>query len=389
MRMNHDHFADQPATPPASGGILGWLGFGRQATNQADEAPGDTPAPTPQQRGRQLRARLLDGISEFLLENDLEITPQNLGIAHGAVSGLNPRLKRKIAVHKAAGNAITQEWIDRATAAEATEDDKAVETLIRQLEETINAFKQSTSTARTATKEYGDALEQHVGQLNAVPETGAMITELAEYARAMLKRSRKAEAELKQREHEAATLRHNLDRARRDAEVDFLTGLPNRRAFEAKLERHYNEAKAAGEPLCVAFCDIDHFKSVNDTHGHEAGDRVICVVAQTLSEISGDKCHIARHGGEEFVLLFRGSHPRAALELLDGARESLAARRLINRRTKMPFGQVTFSGGVADVFAYPSPGEALAAADNALYQAKEGGRNRIELAAPPSEAKAA
>ena len=130
----------------------------------------------------------------------------------------------------------------------------------------------------------------------------------------------------------------------------------------------------------MAFCDIDHFKIVNDVHGHDAGDRVICVVAETLAKVSGDKCHIARHGGEEFVLLFYGMLPSEALVHLDSARSQLAARKLVNRRTQQPFGQITFSGGIADVFAFDTAREALAAADEALYQAKEGGRNRIQLA---------
>jgi diguanylate cyclase len=373
-----------------SDSILGWLGLRRNvnAFDLADPAA-ESAVMTPQERGRNLRLRLVEAIGEFLVDHDLEITPHNLAIAHGAVSGLNPRLMRKIARQQESGVSITQDWLDRVTASEAQEEDKAVEQLIGQLEDTIAQFKRSTHTAHTATREYGDALEQHVGKLEAVPNTGDMITELAEYARAMLKRSRRAEAELRQSEEEAASLRHTLDRARRDAEIDFLTGLPNRRAFEAELQRNFAEAKAAGEALCLAFCDIDHFKAVNDTHGHDAGDRVICVVAKTLSEVSGEKCHIARHGGEEFVLLFRGSHPQAAYEALDEARAALAARKLVNRRNKLPFGQITFSGGVADVFAYGSANEALAAADEALYRAKEGGRNRIELAVPQVQAKAA
>ncbi|MCX7675965.1 MAG: diguanylate cyclase, partial [Alteraurantiacibacter sp.] len=103
-------------------------------------------------------------------------------------------------------------------------------------------------------------------------------------------------------------------------------------------------------------------------------------VAKTLAQISGDRCHLARHGGEEFVLLFRGVSQEEAFEQLDRARAELASRKLINRRTEKPFGQVTFSGGIADVFAYPDPRLALAAADEALYAAKESGRNRIVLA---------
>src|SRR3546814_2782479 len=94
----------------------------------------------------------------------------------------------------------------------------------------------------------------------------------------------------------------------------------------------------------VDFCDIDEFKKVNDLHGHEAGDRVIKAIADTLARISNDQCHVARHGGEEFVMLFRGLTPTEAAAKLDDAREALADRRLINRQTDQPFGQITFSG---------------------------------------------
>jgi diguanylate cyclase len=173
------------------------------------------------------------------------------------------------------------------------------------------------------------------------------------------------------------TLQRSLDEARRSAELDHLTGLPNRRAFENVLEHEYAEALAANEPLCVAICDIDHFKRVNDTHGHEAGDRVIRAVAQSLARISNANCHVARHGGEEFVILFRGKTIEEGWRILDEARDAMADRRLVNRATDVPFGRVTFSGGIADVFAHANPREALKAADDALYVAKASGRNCI------------
>ena len=182
---------------------------------------------------------------------------------------------------------------------------------------------------------------------------------------------------LEQADSERASL---LQRLEHQAMHDALTGLPNRRAFETLLERHHKEARAACEPLSVAFCDIDEFKKVNDLHGHDAGDRVIKAIADTLARISNDHCHVARHGGEEFVMLFRGMTPTQAAEKLDDAREALADRRLINRKTDEPFGQITFSGGVADIFGYGDTRAALKAADGALYKAKAAGRNRVEIA---------
>lgn len=359
----------------ASGGLLGWLGFGRHGAEEEDDF--DRAAAV-----RQARQRLLQRISDFLIDNDLEVTAHNLAAAHSAFAGLNPGLERRIRRRLEGGEPITQAWLDRSLANDEPAGADAIDKLVQQLEQGIDQFSRSTETARNSASNYGDALEQHVDALEAVPRQDDVIASLADYARAMLERSRRAEEELARAEQEAASLRRNLDRARRDAEVDFLTGLPNRRAFEALLEKEYREARKAVEPLCVAFCDIDRFKAINDTHGHDAGDRVICVVAETLATISNRKCHIARHGGEEFVLLLRGATPEQALAILDGAREDLAARKLINRRTRKPFGQVTFSGGIADVFAYENPRAALAAADAALYAAKEAGRNRIFLAKP-------
>jgi diguanylate cyclase len=355
--------------------LLGWLGFGRSDVEDDDHFDRADAV-------RQARQQLLQRISAFLLDNDLEVTAHNLSAAHSAFAGLNPGLERRIRRRLESGDPITQAWLDRSTATDEPVGDDAMDKLAQQLEHGIDQFSRSTETARNSASSYGDALEQHVDALEATPNQNDVIASLADYARAMLERSRKAEEELAHAESEAASLRHNLDRARRDAEVDFLTGLPNRRAFEALLEAEYREAQVAVEPLCVAFCDIDNFKAVNDTHGHDAGDRVICVVAETLAAISGQKCHIARHGGEEFVLLLRGSSPDEALTILDGARETMAARKLVNRRTKEPFGQVTFSAGIADVFAFDDPCAALAAADEALYDAKQAGRNRISLADP-------
>jgi diguanylate cyclase len=144
------------------------------------------------------------------------------------------------------------------------------------------------------------------------------------------------------------------------------------------------EANKAGEALCVAICDIDHFKNINDTHGHDTGDRVLKFVASLLAKVTNEKCHVARHGGEEFVMLFRGMEIEKACQIMDRTREDLAARRLVDRNSGDRMSQISFSGGVADVFGYETPGMALKAADEALYLAKQHGRNRIYTAAPVS-----
>ncbi len=327
------------------------------------------------------RRQLLDSICDFLIENDLAVSPDNLLAAHGAFAGGNPGLARQITTQQQAGAAISQEWLDEITANQATErKDVAIERLIGKLEQNLDAFSKSSTAARSATSDYSSKLEAHVVELEQVQDTGQIITGLADLAKAMAERTRQVEQEMRKSEEEAKSLRRHLDRAKRDAEVDHLTGLPNRRAFEVLLETHYREAQVEVDSLSVAFCDIDHFKKVNDTHGHDAGDRVIKLIAQSLARISNDNCHVARHGGEEFVMLFRGLTPEEAQQRLDACREELAARNLVNRRTDEAIGQITFSAGVANVFGYADPRAALKAADEALYRAKQSGRNKVLLA---------
>ncbi len=157
-----------------------------------------------------------------------------------------------------------------------------------KLETSVDEFGKTTRDAKTATSEYSSALQQHMGELEQVSKAGAVINELAQIARAMMERTRLVEQEMTRSELQTKALKRSLDQARKSAELDHLTGLPNRRAFETRLDAEFKAARDSREPLCVAFCDVDHFKLVNDTHGHEAGDRVLKVVAQNLVRISND-----------------------------------------------------------------------------------------------------
>ncbi|SCY45499.1 diguanylate cyclase [Novosphingobium aromaticivorans] len=368
--------------------LLQWLGLKPEET-------GDDPTDGPEAHQREItpreiwlpaKRRLLGNVADFLIDHDLEVMPWTLEVAYDFVTGANPRIAQLILERSDSGQAVTLQWLEaiyRESEGDGTTDALAV--LMARLEESLEHFSSTTTSARTATSEYGAALQQHVDDLEQVSKAGVVITELAALARAMMHRTREIETDLNESECRARALQKSLDEARRNAEEDHLTGLPNRRAFEALFEREYQEARKAGEPLCVAFCDIDHFKRINDAHGHAAGDRVLKLVAETLNRISDARCHVARHGGEEFAVLFRSLTPDDAWERLDRARQEIADRRLVNRATDLPFGRVTFSGGIADVFAYDSRTNALRAADDALYAAKQSGRNQIHLAgkAPP------
>lgn len=316
----------------------------------------------------------MEDIVEFLLAHDLEISEQNLAAALGICSGDNATLARKVTERRAMGLPVTQLWLD-----EQLREGDPIGRIADTLERSLESFAATSRNARDTAAHYNSQMQLHVEKAGEVEEREE-IRNLTALAMAMLERTRHLEQEMKRSEGEADSLRSSLAKARRDADHDHLTGLPNRRAFEGLLERHYREAQKDLEALSVAFCDIDNFKIINDTHGHDTGDRVIQAIAAALAKISDDNCHVARHGGEEFVMLFRGRGKVEAAAQLDEVREEFARRNFVNRRTDQPIGRITFSGGVADVFAYPSTRDALKAADVALYAAKEQGRNCVVVA---------
>lgn len=342
---------------------------GAQTGNGAKRGAG-----TPQAVAQQL---LLDEISEFLLENGLLVTASNLVAAHAAFSGDDSNLARKIVEQRKTGEKITQDWLDKNRMPDNSQED--VKKIIGHLETSLDNFVTTTTSASDAATSYNTEISAHVTNATKLDAGNALVA-IEALAKQMIDRTSHFSAEMKRSAEETLKLRQELDKAKHDADIDHLTGLPNRRAFEAILEQHYREARQESENLCVAFCDIDHFKRVNDTHGHDTGDRVIRAIGETLARITNDKCHVARQGGEEFVMLFRGKTPAEAFEKLDAVRENFSNRTFVNRSNEEPIGQITFSGGIADVFAHANPREALKAADEALYRAKSEGRNRVMLA---------
>lgn len=374
---------NDPSSRGSRSRLLRWLGLAGDTEYQEDSP--DVTSFVRDVTAREIwlpaKRRLLAKVADFLIDHDLEVMPWTLEIAYDCVTGAKPKLAQMILERTEAGQAISIVWLEQVLREEEGESSsELLAALMARLEGTLEEFTSATTHARSATTEYGVALQQHVDDLEQVGRAGAVITELAALAKAMMQRTREIEHNLSESERRAIELQTSLDEARRVADEDHLTGLPNRRAFEVLFEKEYAAAKEAGEPLCVAFCDIDHFKRINDSHGHAAGDRVLKIVAETLSQISDARCHVARHGGEEFAVLFRALTPQKAWDRLDHARETISERRLVNRATDMPFGRVTFSGGVADVFAYKTRSDALRAADEALYAAKQSGRNCILVA---------
>ncbi|MBX3702066.1 MAG: diguanylate cyclase [Dokdonella sp.] len=158
---------------------------------------------------------------------------------------------------------------------------------------------------------------------------------------------------------------------------DALTGLCNRRLFLELIERELQRSAQYGHPLALLIVDLDHFKAINDTHGHVHGDRVLEQVGAALHAVAGDHALAARIGGEEFAIALPEHDRAAARDFAERVRASVAALPLqLGERTHT----VTVSVGVGIWQAgMHTVGALLAAADRALYRAKASGRNRVEV----------
>lgn len=184
------------------------------------------------------------------------------------------------------------------------------------------------------------------------------------------------------------------DRLYRLATVDPGTGVFNRRYAQESLKLEVTRARRSGEPLALACCDLDHFKAVNDTHGHAAGDRVLkdCATALRTALRAGDV--IGRWGGEEFVVIARHTDTSQALVLAERLRRAVAdqvfelqpdergtAQPLLHRQT-VSIGLAVLTPGMQDEH------DLLAAADRRMYAAKRAGRNQVVGVDGPADAEA-
>ncbi len=182
---------------------------------------------------------------------------------------------------------------------------------------------------------------------------------------------------------EAAAMLRIAESALRDP----LTHAYNRGIFDDRLEGEVAFSKRHGVPISLLLLDVDHFKSFNDTHGHQAGDMVLAAVAYTLQKAVRIEDLVARYGGEEFAIIARGTTEQSAQILANRLREKI-------ERLKLPWGEltlkVTVSIGLCTLSSsqpFADAGALVAATDAALYAAKDAGRNRVvtysQLEPPP------
>jgi diguanylate cyclase (GGDEF)-like protein/PAS domain S-box-containing protein len=170
-----------------------------------------------------------------------------------------------------------------------------------------------------------------------------------------------------------------------EALTDGLTGLANRRSFDETLNREWKRTLREGSQLSLLLIDIDSFKALNDTYGHQVGDDYLRTISAAVSGVVRAADIAARYGGEEIAVILPGADSQGAVEIAERVRTAIEALRLTHEGNPVGGGCVTASIGAATALARQGgtirmPESLLLAADNAMYKAKQGGRNRVATA---------
>jgi diguanylate cyclase len=235
-----------------------------------------------------------------------------------------------------------------------------------------------------STGSFGGKLEESaraIESAKSLEEIAPVLKEVVSATRAMSESSKSSGEELKtmrekarQTEAELAKLHQELDRVSEQARHDPLTGALNRKGLDEAVDKELSTMRRKEQPLCVALLDIDNFKKLNDSMGHDTGDQALKHLATVARECMRPQDTLARYGGEEFVILLPDTPLEKGIEAMTRLQRELTKRFFLAGTEKI---LITFSAGVAQVADGEAATDAIKRADQGMYLAKRAGKNRV------------
>jgi len=323
-------------------------------------------------------ADLFDRIRRLLDESGLDPTPSHYEFFYRYATGADPQLTEAVDAIRRSGGAIRARTI--ATLRRELYGIGSVGRLLDDAESQLarmgSYLEQSETDARSYRRKLG-ASRSHLDATTDYDRQRAMLAEMIEATNAMLDATAQLQSELTTSSREVDKLRADLEIARVESRTDPLTGLFNRKACIDYLDAQILRARSEDRPLSLIFLDIDHFKRFNDSFGHRMGDEVLRLVAQRLEQFFHGRGFVARWGGEEFVTVVPGDGAREATAAAERFRRDIASRTLRTRTSDQEVGRITLSLGVAALQDEEDAQALIDRADQALYDAKADGRDRV------------
>lgn len=324
--------------------------------------------------------QILKSTVPLLLKYNISAIPTNYALWYTYVSNDSPKLNQDIDENLQKGyslSAIKTKELYRKYLSEKEEVDAWQ--LRQSMEAMLLELSQSMKDTKSDTSQFKSVMDNTLDNLAKVEKEGLSVGEVIKLVRNMVNESQAIRQStisfsgaLLRAEKEIELLKTKLRESQHDALYDALTGLCNRRYFDSELESKLNI-----DVLSLMLIDIDHFKVLNDTHGHQMGDLVLKSVAKKLQSGCREDAQVFRYGGEEFVVLMPGANLQKARHIADVLRRSIEKISVKDRRTGKILGDVTVSVGVAQKLKGEDPKDFIERADQLLYQAKNLGRNRV------------
>ncbi|TNE38884.1 MAG: GGDEF domain-containing protein [Alphaproteobacteria bacterium] len=317
----------------------------------------------------------------LLKERGIRQIPQNYTIWYEYLTESNPDLIR--AVNRLiAENGKFSEKIAREIYSEFftfEKEGKAIQETNRLVQKSMDSVIGDLEMSTSEFSHYGEKLTEFAAMAASLPpeKLKALVADIVKQTNSVSENTRVLRDGLTNAAREIAALKRRLEDVQKEALIDTLTGIANRKSFDAELSKVVSDCQETHHDLSLIMTDIDHFKAFNDTHGHPFGDQVLKLVAQTLDHGVDRKATTARYGGEEFGIILPQTSLNDAVDLANDLRVAVSSKRLVKRSTGDDVGKITMSFGVASYQPCEDTQTFICRADEALYSAKNSGRNRV------------
>jgi diguanylate cyclase len=328
------------------------------------------------------RSEIAAGVLERLRALRIAPTPPHFAVWFSYLAGDNPQLKREVDAALAGSEPVTEAFSQALYDRFFRPRNPFDETMdfSQRIQSSAGHVLEALDAAGTGAKRYGMALQNFSGGI-AKAEDGNdiahMIKGILAETKAMESHNQRLRAQVEASTSEIKQLKDSLADAQRDAMTDPLTGLANRKTFDRAIREEAEMARATGAAVSLVMCDIDHFKRVNDTHGHQVGDQVLKLVALTIRQCVKGQDIAARYGGEEFAIILPQTNVMGAAAVAEFVRRTVESKKIVRKGSGDSLGSVTMSFGVASLASGESSESLIERADRALYGSKQNGRNRV------------
>ena len=317
-------------------------------------------------------------------QHDAAANPTTFAVWYEHASGTNARLSADLEKSLLAEPRLGAATVERLYHEHIAEVDEATAERVR---ENFNRVMAELSQSAVRTGDSASAFGERLSQLNRSlskadgPELASQVAETLASTEQMKTSVAALQQQVTTSHQEIETLRTELERTREDAVRCPLTKVLNRKGFDQRLRAMLDPQQTPAAASSLVMIDIDHFKKVNDNHGHLLGDRVLAALGEVLrvSIEALPGVSVARYGGEEFAVVMPGHTAEEATALAESVRLRVKQMKIRQRTSDKVLGAISVSAGVAVIQPGDDDSALIARADAALYRSKQGGRDRVTL----------